>query len=133
MIFIGSREREEIFRHARESSGSEACGILAGRGNRVEKIYRMTNASDTPENRYFMDPTEQFKIMKDIREKGWEMAGIYHSHPGAAAYPSARDIELAFYPEAVYVIVSLKINGATTELRAFRIIEGKIAEEEIDS
>lgn len=103
---------------------------MAGRGNRVEKVYAMTNASQSPRDSYFMDPREQFKVMKDIRKEGLEMIGIYHSHPGSEAYPSAKDIELAFYPEAAYVIVSLKSGGAP-ELRAFRVIEGKIAEEEI--
>jgi hypothetical protein len=40
----------------------------------------------------------------------------------------------AFYPEAVYVIVSLR-NGAATgdapEVRAFRIQDGQITEEEL--
>ncbi|HID12037.1 MAG TPA: M67 family peptidase [Candidatus Latescibacteria bacterium] len=55
----------------------------------------------------FMDPKEQIDALKDIRRLGLEMVGIYHSHVASPAYPSKRDIKLAFYPEVSYVIVSL--------------------------
>lgn len=130
MIFISSEQRNEIIRHAKEALPHEACGILAGKNGKVEKNYKMTNTSETPETCYFMDPKEQFKVMKEIRQSGMGMIGIYHSHTGSEAYPSARDLELAFYPEASYVIVSLK-NINNPEVRAFKIVEGKINEEEI--
>lgn len=129
-MILSQKQREEIIQHARDSAPYEACGILAGRNNKVEKIYKMANTADNPQMCYFMDPKEQFKVMKEIRNSGIEMLAIYHSHTGSEAYPSARDIELAFYPEAVYVIVSLQdINSP--KLRAFKIREGKIQEEEI--
>jgi len=130
MLAINAQQKKEILEHVRNSLPHEACGILAGKEGKVEKVYKMTNTSDSPETCYFMDPKEQLRIMKEIRNCGLEMVGIYHSHTGSEAYPSARDIELAFYPEAVYVIVSLKdINNPV--VRAFRIVEGKILEEEV--
>ena len=90
----------------------------------------MTNTADTPEKCYFMDSIEQLKVVKEIRKEELEMIGIYHSHPGSDAYPSARDVELAFYPAVAYIIVSLK-NKQRPEIRAFRIVEGEIKEEEL--
>jgi proteasome lid subunit RPN8/RPN11 len=58
------------------------------------------------------------------------MVGIYHSHTESEAYPSGRDLELAFYPDAYYIIISLK-DKKNPSIRAFRIVEGKISEEEI--
>jgi len=131
MITISAQQREELVKHAKDSLPHEACGILAGRNGRVERIYKMTNTSDSPETCYFMDAKEQFKVMKEIRGLGLETMGIYHSHTGSEAYPSAKDVELAFYPEAVYVIVSLK-DISNPVVRAFRIVEGKIVEEKIE-
>ena len=121
-----------IIDHAKDNGSNEVCGILAGKNDAVEKIYKMSNISDSPELCYFMDPKEQLKIMKEIRNSGQEMIGIYHSHPHSAAYPSKRDVELAFYPDAVYIIISLK-NEGQPEVKAFRIVDGKIREEEIKS
>ena len=40
-------------------------------------------------------------------DEGYGVA-IYHSHPRSAAEPSQTDINLAEYPEYLYVIVSLR-------------------------
>ena len=130
MLKIKNEQLVEIIRHAKESDPDEACGILAGKKEKVEKVYKMTNTSDKPEMCYFMDTKEQFKILKEIRNLGLEMAAIYHSHAHSEAYPSKRDIELAYYPAASYVIISLEDKGKPVA-RSFKIVEGKITEEEI--
>ena len=130
MFIIKKGFQDEIIKHVQATSPSEACGILAGRRGKVDKIYQMKNTSDKPEICYFMDPKEQLEVMKEIRNLGQEMVGIYHSHTENEAYPSARDLELAFYPDAYYIIISLK-DKKNPSIRAFRIVEGKISEEEI--
>jgi len=77
-----------------------------------------------------MDPKEQLKVMKEIRNLEMKMVGICHSHLETEAYPSARDVELAFYPEVSYVIISIK-DRDNPSIRSFRIIEGKISEEKV--
>ena len=57
---------DEIFDHARAGGAKEVCGILAGTGDRVKKIYRMANVSEKAADSYFMDPGEQLKVMKEI-------------------------------------------------------------------
>ena len=60
-------------------------------------------------------------------EKGEELVAIYHSHPLSQPYPSPTDRAEAHYPDAFYVLVSLR--GAEPELRAFRIIrDGAVKE-----
>jgi proteasome lid subunit RPN8/RPN11 len=78
--------------------------------------------------RYWMDSRQQLHIMRDIDGRGWELLAIYHSHPHSPARPSKTDKDLAGYPDAVYVIVSLK-DGERPEARAFRI-DGQRAQEE---
>jgi len=119
-----------ITEHAIREFPNEACGILAGNQARVKKVYEMVNAQKSPET-FFMDAREQLKVMKEIRNKGEEMIGIYHSHVASLAYPSSHDVELALYPEASYVIISIK-DKKNPSVRSFKIAEGKITEEELE-
>ena len=63
----------------------------------VETVFPMTNARPSP-HYYEMDPEEQFRVMKHIRQAGLEMVGIYHSHTNGPAYPSSVDVEKAYWP-----------------------------------
>ena len=58
--------------------------------------------------------------MKKMRENGEELFEIYHSHPTAAACPSALDLDMANYENTLYFIISLNTKGIL-ELRAFKI------------
>ncbi len=134
MLTIKREYLDSIFEHCTGGFPNETCGILAGRCGRVEKVYSMTNAKPSPVY-YEMDPDEQFRVMKDIREKGLMMIGIYHSHPSGPAYPSHVDVERAYwpgtlypnYPDAVYLIVSL-MDRANPIVKGFSIIKGTVTE-----
>lgn len=128
MLFLNKKDSDGLIRHAKADAPNEACGILAGKDNKVEKVYRMENKDKSAES-FFMDPQEQLKLMKEIRSSGLDFIGIYHSHPETNAYPSARDVELAHYPEVSYVIVSLK-DKDNPDIKAFRIVDQKITPEE---
>jgi proteasome lid subunit RPN8/RPN11 len=125
---------QQVIDHCNGGYPNEVCGILGGTGGRVEKVYCMTNARPGPTT-YEMDPEEQFRVMKDIREAGLSMLGMFHSHPGGHAYPSSVDVEKAYwpgtrlpnYPSAVYVIVSL-LDRASPVARGYQIEEGKVSE-----
>ncbi len=112
---------EAILEQARREYPNEACGILAGSNGpiRVERVYPMTNADHSPAT-YLMDPQEQFRVFKEMRKDGLDLVAIYHSHTASPAYPSRRDRDLAFYPEAVYLIVTL-LDHERPAGRAFRI------------
>ena len=129
MIYLTKEQVEELIGHCKAEVPNEACGILAGKDGQVQKIYRMTNR-DKSSATFFMEPKEQLKVTKEIRDLGLEMTGIYHSHTESQAYPSAHDVEMAFYPEASYVIVSLKDENAPS-IKSFKITDGKISEEEV--
>ena len=73
-------------------------------------------------------PRDLFRILRELERSGRELVGIFHSHPATAAYPSATDVQLAFYPEACYLILSLA-DPERPVLRAFRIAEGRVSEE----
>jgi proteasome lid subunit RPN8/RPN11 len=129
MIILKKEFLEGIILHSNAEYPNEACGILAGKNGTVEKVYQMENIEKSP-SLFFMDAGAQLRVLKDIRALGLEMCGIYHSHVASQAYPSAHDVEMAFYPEASYVIVSLK-DSANPSVRSFKITERRISEEEI--
>ncbi|MEK6563421.1 MAG: M67 family metallopeptidase [Candidatus Omnitrophota bacterium] len=122
---------DELLRHCLREPAKESCGILAGRSGRIERIFPLANISDTPKLCYMIDPKEQLSVFKELREDNLELTAIYHSHVDVQAYPSKKDVELAFYPESSYVIISLS-KQKPPETRSFRIIEGKIEEEELE-
>jgi proteasome lid subunit RPN8/RPN11 len=120
---------DEMIAHARDDAPNECCGIVAANDGRAVKLYRATNAAASPV-RYGLDPREQYRIMKEIDESGWALGAIYHSHTRSPAYPSQTDVNLAFYPDALYLIVSLE-DSERPDVRAFRIVDGQIDEVEL--
>lgn len=119
--------RDEIVAHARESAPHEACGLIAGRGGTPERVIRCANAHDAPTTRYRIDPREQLRAFREMDDRGEELVVIYHSHPASQPYPSPTDRAEAHYPDALYVLVSLRTGEA--EVRAFRILsDGAVRE-----
>lgn len=114
-----------IIDHARDERPRECCGLLGGVDSRVSRRHSLQNRSPEPETRYFASPEDLFDVMKRMRAAGECLVAIYHSHPLGPCYPSQTDIELAFYPQAYYLLVSLE---PQTELRAFRIIGREVIE-----
>jgi len=120
---------EKIVAHARDAFPNECCGMIAGEGGRAVRVHPATNAEGSP-FMYVMEPKEQLEIMDAIDESGHDLLAIYHSHTRSAAYPSRTDVELAFFPNTLYVIVSIADEG-NPEIRAFRINRTKDPEEAI--
>lgn len=134
MMNFKKSDLQAIIDHCIAGLPNEACGMLGGKDGSVEKVYLMKNAKPGPDY-YEMDPEEQFRVMKDIRDSGLEMTGLFHSHPAGRAYPSSVDVQNAYwpgtelpnYPDAVYVIVSL-MDRANPVARGFSIEEGRVSE-----
>ena len=129
MLILKKELFDQIVLQSRKEFPNEACGILAGKDGKVEKVYEMSNTDASPST-FFMDAKAQLKVMKEIRNSGIQMIGIYHSHVASQAYPSEKDVELAFYPESSYVIISLKERD-NPNIRSFNIKGNNIREEEI--
>jgi proteasome lid subunit RPN8/RPN11 len=122
---IPQQIHEELLAHAREEAPNECCGLIGGNDGVAKTVYRARNAEASP-LRYNLDPQDQFRIMTEMDEKGEELSAIYHSHTASPAYPSQTDINLAAYPDAVYLIVSLA--EGERALRGYRIEDGEVTE-----
>ena len=116
----------QMLGHVQQSRPEEACGLLGGPPGRVERVYLVENIDHSPVA-YQMDPTEQVRVMVEIEAAGWEIVGIFHSHPAGPPVPSPTDVAQAFYPEAVYVIVAPD-GPETWGMRGFRIDQGRVWE-----
>jgi proteasome lid subunit RPN8/RPN11 len=131
---------DAIVAHARDEAPNECCGLLVGRDDahpdtnaappavpdhsspvRVADHVRCTNLEASPV-RYRLDPAEHFAAIRRLRGTSDRIVGAYHSHPRSPAVPSATDLDEAFYPEFVWLIVSLA--GTVPDVRAYRIAEG---------
>ena len=129
MIEITQAHRDEIIAHAREDAPNECCGLLFGKDTLAERLQRMENVEHSPLN-YRVDSRQLFEAFDAMDRIGLELIGIYHSHTHSPALPSRTDISLAGYPDAHYLIVSLA-EPERPDLRAFKIVNGKVTEEEV--
>jgi proteasome lid subunit RPN8/RPN11 len=119
---------DNIIEHARQDAPNECCGMIASRSGEAVKVYRAENAAASP-LRYEIDGAEQYQIQMAIDDEDLDLGAIYHSHTRSEPYPSQTDINLAFYPDALYVIVGLA--SAEPLVRAFTIREGAVNETEL--
>jgi proteasome lid subunit RPN8/RPN11 len=81
---------------------------------------------------YEAAPRELFAAQRVMRERGEELVAIYHSHPRSAdPAPSERDVRLAYYPQAVHLIVGFAA-GDEPVARAYRLYEAERRWEEVE-
>ena len=127
--------RTEIVAHAHLEAPRECCGLLAGHPGDPDlstpgvNLQRLRNAAPGLDV-YEIDPADLYQVTRTLDATGRDVVAIYHSHPTGPARPSATDIELAFWPDAWYLIVSLE-DPSRPDLRAFRIVNGAVSEARI--
>lgn len=116
MLKLSQKEYSEIRRHGEETYPHECCGVLLGQIDgdvrTVTSTARCGNTrTDSPQNRYHIDPKELIRIQRQGRERGEDVIGFYHSHPDHPAHWSATDLAEAHWIGCSYVIT--------------RVVEGK--------
>jgi proteasome lid subunit RPN8/RPN11 len=119
---------EAIVAHARREYPNEACGLVIGDraaadGGAALRFEATRNRAASP-YRYEIDSEDLLRLTiatDDADEVFW---AIVHSHVRSPAYPSPTDVGLAFYPDALYLLVSLA--APEPALGAFRIVDGAI-------
>ena len=129
--------RDAVVAHARAEYPNEACGLIVGDapaadGGRALRFEPARNKAASP-YRYEIEPQDLLRLTiatDDADEVFW---GIVHSHTHTPAVPSPTDVGLAFYPDALYVLVSLSADDAESAtgapgVRAWRIVDGETYE-----
>jgi desampylase len=88
----------------------ECCGLIEGvcEGDCVRAVALHPAANlATRDDRFEIDPMEQFRLMRELRGSGREIVGCYHSHPNGTAEPSAHDLENASEDGFVWLIAAV--------------------------
>src|SRR4051794_8511019 len=120
---------DRIVAQARDEAPNECCGMIAARDGAAVTLHPARNAAASP-LRYEIDGMEQYRIQSAIEDAGLDLGAIYHSHTRSAPLPSQTDINLAFYPDALYLIVGLE--GGEADVRAWSIVDGQVAEARLE-
>lgn len=113
-----------IIEHSASHAPLEACGLLAGKKDRVEKVLFVRNQAQSPA-RFVMDPYEQLQAFDWIESNRLDLLAIFHSHPAGPETVSPTDIAEAAY-EVVH-IVCFRRDGQWS-LRGFWIEKGTARE-----
>ena len=117
---------DELVAHAREDAPHECCGMIASRDGDAVAVHRAQNSAHSA-LRYEIDGPEQYRIQMAIDDADLDLGAIYHSHTRSEPYPSQTDINIAFYPDALYIIVGLA-SGPDAKVRAYTIRDGQVQE-----
>lgn len=95
-----------------EDSVDEICGLLRGRGERIECAEPTRNVAADPARHFEIDPASLLNAYRDARNGGADVLGCYHSHPSGSADPSATDAAQAAADGRLWLI----IGGGTARL-----------------
>jgi [CysO sulfur-carrier protein]-S-L-cysteine hydrolase len=125
-VRLSRAQWDELLAHAREESPNECCGYMSLRDGSVAEVVRGTSKRRSPYG-YELDDESLRAVNFDLEDHGFDVA-VYHSHPKSEAEPSQTDINLAYYPGWLYVIVA----PTKDDVRAWWIQDGKVREEEVE-
>lgn len=130
-VWLKTADYVAMVQYARKLQPNEACGLLGGKIEQGEKkvlgIWYINNQDQTGEH-FTIDIKEQFAAVKEMRARGWQMLGNWHSHPALPARPSERDKSQAFDSNASYFVLSLE--GGEPVLNSFHIEPDKTVTQE---
>jgi proteasome lid subunit RPN8/RPN11 len=113
--------------HVEAQAPLEACGLLAGKEDVVERVFLIENALQSAV-RFQMDPAEQLSAFDWMESNGQDLLGIFHSHPAGPEMISETDIA-----ESMYLVVQVVWSrpGGTWQARGFWIEQGEAREVEL--
>jgi proteasome lid subunit RPN8/RPN11 len=141
-VVLPASIRAAIVDHARAEVPNEACGLIIGDrpaadGGQAIRWVPTRNLAASP-FRYEIDPDELLRLTIETDVTDQVFWAIVHSHTHTPAVPSPTDLRLAFYPDALYMLVSLDpaeadVASGAESLRAWRILDGRADEVEIEA
>jgi proteasome lid subunit RPN8/RPN11 len=119
MLKFRQPDYDEIRRHGEDTYPYECCGVLLGtqEGDNREVLATVrcgNTRTDSPQNRYNIDPRELVRIQRQARERELDIIGFYHSHPDHPARWSQTDFSEAHWIGCSYVITSVQQGKAVT-------------------
>jgi proteasome lid subunit RPN8/RPN11 len=119
--------------HARAEYPNEMCGVIVGDraaadGGKPLRWVPARNRAASPA-RYDIHPDDLYRLTVETDDAGQAFWAIAHSHIHSPARPSMTDVGLAFYPDALYILVSLAEDQPATT--CWRIVGGEVHQVEL--
>jgi proteasome lid subunit RPN8/RPN11 len=105
---ISQAALDTVFAEAARAHPHECCGLLLGRGNRIERAVPAVNVHPEPARQFEIDPQALVDAHRAARAGGPEVVGYYHSHPFGPAEPSVTDRAQASGDGRAWAIVAGK-------------------------
>lgn len=134
MLKINQTVLDSIRRHGEQTYPHECCGVLLGQMNGSGRVVTSSapcgnTRTDSPQNRYHIDPRELVRVQREGRERGEDILGFYHSHPDHPAQWSTTDLTDAHWFGCSYVITSVE-NGKAAVTNSF-LLDGTGEEDKL--
>jgi proteasome lid subunit RPN8/RPN11 len=119
---------QALVAHARGEYPNEMCGVIVGdrpaAAGGVPLRWEPTRNRAASPLRYEIHPDNLLRLTIETENAGEEFWAIAHSHTHSPPRPSLTDVGLAFYADAIYLLVSLAEDEPA--LAAWRIVDGEI-------
>ena len=128
MLTFAPDALERMLAHAYAGLPDEACGLLLGTVDRVDRFFACVNTAASSRI-YAIGPKDFMAAEDEADSAGLTIVGVMHSHTHTEPYPSPTDVAQAIDPGWRYVIVSLKRDYPET--RSYLIVNEEIFEEPI--
>jgi proteasome lid subunit RPN8/RPN11 len=127
-VELSAEMLQALIDHARAEYPNEMCGVIVGDrpaadGGRPLRWEPTRNRAASP-LRYEINPDDLLRLTIETENAGHEFWAIAHSHTHSPARPSPTDVGLAFYPDAIYLLVSLADDEPA--VATWRIVGGEI-------
>ena len=124
LVSVPAPIREAIVAQARAEYPNEACGLIVGDapaadGGQALHYVPTRNKAASP-YRYEVDPRDLLRLTIETDDADEVFWGIVHSHTHSPAVPSPTDLGLAFYPDSLYLLVSLDPDSSGPDDRRAR-------------
>ncbi len=140
---LTGEQMERMYAHARDAYPDECCGVILGPppsdvGHDKLRLHPLRNVQNefherdpesyprTARRAYLIEPFEFERILREAREKGEVLRGIFHSHPDEDAYFSQEDKDAAVpfgdvpsFPDAEHIVMSV-CGGEVRGYKVFR-------------
>lgn len=124
-IALVDQVRQALVNHAISCRPEECCGLVATDSDgRIRMVYPLTNSLHSP-TRFTIEPTEQFGAVRHAERCGWDIGGVFHSHPEGEAALSPVDVKQPHDPAWFHLVVGLLPDP---HIRAWRITGAEAAE-----
>jgi proteasome lid subunit RPN8/RPN11 len=98
---------KEIVEHVRLNLPYEVCGLLAGKNNKIQSVWKLENEIKS-DRRFFVGERKIAETMQLIKKQEEQILAVYHSHPTTAPVPSSYDITNHFNDRVLMIIISYK-------------------------